>query len=57
MGDLPLLVIEVQETPQTILAIVIDLGLPPESMTVLLKVQSDARLRRTELELTWRPPP
>lgn len=59
MGDLPLLVIEVQKTPQTILAIVIDLDLPPESRTVLLKAPhtSDAGLRRTELELTWRPPP
>lgn len=58
MGKLPLLVTGVQETPQTILAIVVDLGLPPESKTVLLKAPhtSDAGLR-SELELTWRPPP
>lgn len=58
MGNLPLLVIEVQETSQTVLAIVIDLGLPPESKTLLLKAPhtSDAG-QRTELELTWRPPP
>lgn len=58
MGNLPLLVIEAQETSQIVLAIVIDLGLPPKSKTLLLKAPhtSDAGLR-TELELTWRPPP
>lgn len=59
MGNPLLLLTGVQETPQTVLAIVIALGLPPESKTILLKIPhtSDASLRRTELELTCKPPP